>query len=208
MAETSFLWTTDDTPVGHQVTGVTEAHWNTVLKVLGGCKYSEGVSDYSNKLAGTVTGANTVEIDAGGALVDGKAYRNSDPLSVNVPNASTGTRIDRIVLRKDASVPEVVIHRIEGTAGASPVAPSITRSGDIYDLKLYQAEVDTSGNVTLTDEREWADLDVDGVTLENIAGVLEVKDAGIDPAKLSYPYDRYYHKVVASGISLEVIIIP
>jgi hypothetical protein len=131
-----------------------------MLEVIAACNGKEGIAPgYLNNLAGTVTGANTVQIDTGGALADGKYYKNDAAVSVNIPSAVGGgnTRIDRIVLRADWAAFTVTIVRIAGTDAGSPTAPAITQtSGTTYDIKLYQALVNTSGTVTLTDERTMA----------------------------------------------------
>jgi hypothetical protein len=150
---------------------------------------SEGVNltDLNGLLAGTVTAANTVQISAGSAIVDGKPYTNSSAVNVNIPSAVGGgnTRIDRIVLRASWSAYTVRITRIAGTDAASPSAPALTQtSGTTYDTPLYQALVDTAGTVTLTDERETHDIVVDS-TLDWTAGLLKVADGGIGTTQLA-----------------------
>jgi hypothetical protein len=160
MAEFSMWWTTGGAGDGAATyTRTDHALWS---KVLASCNGLEGVApNYLNKLAGTVTGANTVQINTGGALVDGKIYNNSAAVSVNIPSAVGGgnTRIDRIVLRADWTAQTVRITRIPGTDAASPTAPAKASSaGSSYDILLYQALVDTAGTVTLTDERTMAQI--------------------------------------------------
>jgi hypothetical protein len=162
MSEFSYWWTTSGTPSGDQVASYTQAHLARIAAVLAACSGFEGVAPgYLNSLAGTVTGANTVQINTGGAVVDGKVYDSDSAVNVNIPSASGGgnTRIDRIVLRVSWSAFTVRITRIAGTDAASPAAPAITQtSGTTYDITLYQALVNTSGTVTLTDERTVASL--------------------------------------------------
>lgn len=157
MTEKSWLWTT-----GGSVPTITQSNWRVIAGILAACSGYEGVSPgFLNECAGTVTGANTVAINTGGAVVDGRIYQNDASTNVNIPSAVGGgnTRIDRIVLRADwgASPPDVTITRVAGSDAASPSVPSITQTSETtYDIKLYQALVDTSGTVTLTDERDWA----------------------------------------------------
>jgi hypothetical protein len=160
MAEFSMWWTTGGAGDGAATyTRSNHAMWS---KVLASCNGMEGVApNYLNKLVGAAGGANTVNIGTGGALVDGKVYNNSAPVTVNIPSAVGGgnTRIDRIVLRADWTAQTVRITRIAGTDAAVPVAPAITRSsGTTYDILLCQALVDTAGNVTVTDERTLAQV--------------------------------------------------
>jgi len=50
---------------------------------------------------------------------------------------------------------------------------------------LCQALVDTSGNVTVTDEREYTGYGVDDSTIEVTDGALNVKALGIDTGQLA-----------------------
>lgn len=160
MAELSGFWTTTGTAVGDQQASYTQAQWSTAAKIMSACSGFEGVAPaYLNSLAGTVTAANTVAINTGGAMVDGKWFINNASQDVNIPSASGAgnTRIDRIVLRADWANFNVSVYRIAGTNASSPTAPAVTQtSGTTYDIKLYQALVTTAGVVTLTDERQYA----------------------------------------------------
>ena len=161
MAEFSGWWTTTATPAigSHQVDGYTQTHVGRAAEILAGCANFEGVAaGYWNKLAGTVTGANTVSINTGGAVVDGRWYYNDAPAAINIPSSNVGTeRIDRIVLRCYTPTYYVKLYRIPGTNAASPTAPALTTSpGGTYDIPLYQARVNLNGTVTLTDERMFA----------------------------------------------------
>ncbi len=188
MTEFSYWWTTSGTPTGDQVSSYTQAHLARIAAVLAACNGFEGVAPgYLNVLAGSVAGANTVQINTGGAIVDGKIYDNDAAVNVNVPSAVGGgnTRIDRIVLRVSWAGFAARVTRVAGTDAASPVAPAITQtSGTTYDIPLYQALVNTSGTVVLTDERTWAAVQVDDRTLTVTDGVLQVKDEGVDTAQL------------------------
>ena len=187
MAEMSYLWTTGGAGDGSST--YSRADWAVIVRILAACSGYQGVApSYLNELAGTVTGANTVAINTGGAVVDGKPYDNTSSVNVNIPSAVGGgnTRIDRIVLRASWSSQVVRIVRIAGTDAASPTPPAITQtSGTTYDIMLYQALVNTSGTVTLTDERIWAIIATDDSTLEQNAGTLRIKDLGVTLAKMA-----------------------
>lgn len=157
MTELSGFWTTGGTK-GDQQVSYTQAQWSTAASIIGACSGFEGVAPgYLNGLAGTVTGANTVAINTGGGMCDGKWFNNSASQNVTVASSAGGTtRIDRIVLRADWANFNVSVYLIAGVDAASPTAPAITQtSGTTYDVKLYQALVNSSGTVTLTDERTW-----------------------------------------------------
>lgn len=184
MAEFSGFWTTTGTPAGHQVAGYTQVHLSTAMQVLAACHGNQGIGpSYLNKLAGTVTGANTVQINTGCALVDGKWYNNDAALNVTIPSSVGGgnTRIDRIVARCNWAGFVVSIQRIPGTDAGSPTVPALSNTpGTTVDLPLYQALVNTAGTVTLTDERSFARIQqldiIDTILTANAAGLLKMAD--------------------------------
>lgn len=114
----------------------------------------------------TVSGM-AVSVTAGRALIDGHYYINdSTHTAFTVPTAPTGDskRIDRVVLRLDTTVATRSIRLVykTGTASATPTAPALTRSGNVYEIALADIYVNstvtsiTSDNVT--DQRENSDV--------------------------------------------------
>jgi hypothetical protein len=198
VAEFSGFWTTGAATGDQQASGYTQAQWSTAQKIMAAVNGYEGVAaDYANELAGTVTGANTVAINTGGAVVDGKWYDNGASVNVNIPSAVGGgnTRIDRIVLRCSWAGFTVRITRIAGTDAGSPAAPAVTTtSGTTFDITLYQALVDTGGTVTLTDERAFAYINTAeiadlAITAAKIAAdaveTAKIKDVNVTQGKLA-----------------------
>ena len=167
MAEASWLWTTSDPPLGDGKVSYTQADWADIVRVLGACNGWEGVAaGYLNSMSSAAAGANTVNVNTGGALVDGRPYQNTAVVAVNIPSAvgAGNTRIDRIVLRADWTAQTVRITRLAGTDAASPTPPSLTQiSGTTYDVLLCQVLVNTSGAVVVTDERTYGQSDTDGL---------------------------------------------
>jgi hypothetical protein len=157
MATKSFFWTTNAAGSGDQQASYSQADLAEMFRGL-----AEGVIANHPELDALECsdgGANTVDVDTGMAIVDGVGFISSAVENVNIPSASGGgnTRIDRIVVRVDWASFEATIHRIAGTDAGSPTAPVITQTSETtYDLMLCQVLVDTSGNVTVTDERVWA----------------------------------------------------
>jgi hypothetical protein len=166
------FWTTSGTPSGDQQSSYTQSHLSTFARVVAACRGYEGVAhDYLNELACAANGANTVAVATGGALVDGKAFVNDASQNVNIPSAVGGgnTRIDRIVLRANWAGFNVSVVRIAGVDAASPTAPAITQtSGTTYDIMLCQVLVNTSGTVTVTDERVFAKVDATGLGADSV----------------------------------------
>jgi hypothetical protein len=210
----SFFWTTNAAGSGDQQASYSQADLAEMFRGLG-----EGVIPNHPELDALECsdgGANTVDVDTGMAIVDGVGFINSAVENVNVPSASGGgnTRIDRIVVRVDWASFEATIHRIAGTDAGSPTPPAITQTSETtYDLMLCQALVDTSGNVTVTDEREYTGYGVDDSTIEVTDGELNVKALGIDTAHLAddavsvakldinavYPVGAIYMSVVSTS---------
>lgn len=191
MSELSGFWTTTGTAAGHQQASYTQAQWSKAAEILAACSGFEGVApNYGNNMSCTSPGANSVNVNTGGAVVDGKWYYNDDTIALDSgdfasPSAGT-TRIDRIVLRCTWASFTVAVTVITGVESAgTPSAPSITQtSGTTYDILLYQVLIDETGAVTLTNERTFAIVYVDDSTIE-APGVVRVKDLGITTAKIN-----------------------
>jgi len=186
MTEKSYFWTTGGAGDGSST--YSRSDWAKFSKIIAACLGSEGVAPNTlNSLVGSVPGANTARIASGMALVDGKAYDNDANVDVTIPSAVGGgnTRIDRIVLRANWTAQTVRITRIAGTDAASPIAPAITQvSGTTYDIKLYQALVNTSGIVTLTDERQMTQIQAAGIKTDAVE-TDKIKDLNVTTAKLA-----------------------
>jgi len=190
MAQKSFLWTTGG--AGDGASTYTRSDLSALFAVLSAVHAHEGVApSYLNALAATIPAANTVRLNTGGAVVDGKGYVNDASLDINIPSAigAGNTRIDRIVLRADWTAQTVRAIRIAGVDAATPTAPAITQSaGATYDITLYQVTVNTSGTVTVTaDERtlgriQTAGIADDAVTAAKIAaGAVNASEIGTGP---------------------------
>lgn len=191
MAENSYLWTTGG--AGDGAAEYTRADWAIIAAVFGACKAWEGVAPgYLNEFGYDDGDPETFSVDSGGALVDGKPYRNSAAVILTIP-AAVGvgnTRIDRVVLRADWTAQTVRLTRIAGVDAATPSAPAVTQtSGTTYDLKLYRVLVNTSGVLVTTDEREWAAVELtglaDGVLSADAAGRAKMADSFVNAAKIA-----------------------
>jgi len=201
--EMSYLWTTGG--AGDGAATYTVSDWHKIVEIVGCCHGEEGVGDFENHYDATFA-ANTVTIDTGMGISDGKPHHCSVAGDITIPSAVGGgnTRIDRIVLRADWTAQTVRLTRIAGTDAASPTAPAITQTSETtYDIMLYQVLVDTGGTTSLqADERVWAAaglagnglvtntsggmaVNVDGSTIEISSDALRVKDGGIVLAKMA-----------------------
>ncbi len=158
----SWLWSTSSSGDG-SASGYTQADWTKIAQIFGSCHGNEGVADYANHYSASEE-LETVMIDTGGALVDGKPHECTTAGSIAVVPAVGGgnTRIDRIILRAswntgDASPNTVRIVNLAGIDAGTPSAPALTTTtGSTYEIAMWQALVNTAGSITtLTDERNY-----------------------------------------------------
>ncbi len=99
-------------------------------------------------------------VEPGKAIIDGYGYENTSNLYLThaLPEA-TLDRIDRIVLRLDKRNQSrfIKLFVLQGTASATPVAPTLQRDEFIYELSLAQIRVrsntSTLNPADLIDER-------------------------------------------------------
>jgi hypothetical protein len=109
----------------------------------------------------TASGLN-LSVNAGRAWINGHYYHNEAAYAMPAVTPPTGgSRIDRLVLRCDTSIPvrAIALQYIEGTAATSPVAPAITRNDTVYDICLAEITVAANAStVTVKDTRSDADI--------------------------------------------------
>lgn len=115
-------------------------------------------------VSATTPAAMSIDVGTGAAIVQGRYYLNDEALTLAVEAADpSNPRIDRVVLRLDATLGRT-IHAVvlQGTPAASPVAPTLTRTAETWELSLAQIVVGAgvtsivAGNIT--DERGNATL--------------------------------------------------
>ena len=107
----------------------------------------DGVWKLGENLSVSPGNGLSVLVDYGAAMVQGYGYwlknDNSGEKQLNLVGASAQPRIDRIVLRLDTSLQtrKVSLAVLTGESAAQPVAPSLTRNGNIYELSLAQVHI-------------------------------------------------------------------
>lgn len=99
-------------------------------------------------------------VKAGNAIVKGHLYKNTDDHYLqHEPAHNTYDRIDRVVLRYDGSIENryIKLFVLTGVPSLDPVAPSLTRTNDIYELSLAQVKVPANSvaiqRINVVDER-------------------------------------------------------
>lgn len=108
----------------------------------------------------------SVTVKAGTAIVGGKLYRLDADITLTIDDNTSGNpRIDTVVLETDWTAQTIRAKVIEGTAGSSPSAPTLTQnSGVLWQEELADVAVTDSftsiveSDITRT--RNWARDDV------------------------------------------------
>jgi hypothetical protein len=146
--------------IGYRLSNVDyESFWHDIMSraVFNGTGNRGVLNNWLNELA--VSGVATpISVNTGAALIYGLFYRNTAALNVAVATPTNDTRYDRVVVRRDWGAQTARVTLIGGVEGGgipdmiqSP-APSGT---GYYDIPLATLEVDTGGNITVTDAREF-----------------------------------------------------
>ncbi len=111
---------------------------------------TDGVPVMGTNLAVTAPGTGMfVNVNFGAAVVQGYGYWLRDDesglkaMAIVEPHQSL-SRIDRVVLRLDKSVAGRSINLLvkNGEASGNPVAPVLTREGNIYELSLAKIRIE------------------------------------------------------------------
>lgn len=129
---------------------------------------TSGVWETGENLKVSPASGLSVNIGYGAAMVQGYGYwlkdNNAGLLAKNFTPAAVLPRIDRVVLRLDTSLQtrRIAIATLAGEPAAAPVAPELTRSGNIYELSLAQVRIGANvlsiSAADITDERGDAEL--------------------------------------------------
>lgn len=105
-----------------------------------------------------------ISVGYGRAWINGHWFFNDAAYTgLTIATAPSGgnSRIDRVVLRLDtsAAVRSISLAVLTGTAAAQPVAPALTRSGNIYELAL--ADITVGAGATAISDLNIKDLRAD-----------------------------------------------
>ena len=89
----------------------------------------------------------TVTVQAGFAFINAKYVQNTSSYDITLDAADTSNpRIDRVVLRYNATDREITLNVVKGTPAAEPQAPALTRTTTVYELAL--ANITVAANAT------------------------------------------------------------
>jgi hypothetical protein len=149
----------------------------------------------STGLQAVVNSGMTVTVKAGYAFVNGYAFRNPANYDVTLETADGSLpRIDRIIVRWDLSARNMYVGILKGTASASPAAPAVTRSTEVYDLAvadIYVAKGVTSIlTANITDQR--FNSSVCGI----VTGTVDQIDASVLTAQFNNFFLLYKQQII------------
>jgi hypothetical protein len=136
---------------------MTEALWQRLWQLVTG----DGVyMESSSSLAVTPNSppSMSVVVQPGVAWVGGAYAELTSPKTLAIAAApASGTRIDRVVLRRKNDTNTVELDVVQGTPSASPTPPSLTRTGNVYEVSLARVVVPSGttaiGASNIIDER-------------------------------------------------------
>lgn len=158
---------------------------------------AEDIAAYFSSFVGTGVYANSadnlkvyplegmnLQVRAGKGWINGYYYENDSDLGLTLDNADGAqSRIDSVVLRLDLTNRYIRIFVKKGAYSSSPIAPSLTRNAEVWELQLATIQVDagaaeiTAANIT--------DTRMDSKVCGIVKGVIEQ----IDTTALFSQYD-------------------
>lgn len=146
--------------------------------------YADSVSN----LKVTSNNYMTVSVLAGRAWINGYFYENTSTLDLTLEMADAlYKRIDRVVCRLDLTEREIIITVKKGTPSASPVAQTLTRNADIYEIAL--ADIEVSKGATVITNSQISDLRMNLSLCGVVASVVDQ----IDTTGLFSQYDDEFN---------------
>lgn len=149
MTQASYPW--DGISVGDAVNAPYSAReWGHLWALLQGAgslfpNYGilQGTGDGSyDPVQVIASGGSNVDVKPGAALVNGQIYETDAAVTLTVnANASGNPRIDTVILRADYTAQTIRPVLKQGTAAASPVAPTLTQNASIWESPLANIAV-------------------------------------------------------------------
>ena len=108
--------------------------------------FTNGIFNNSLQVSADGESMNVV-IGTGSGHINGYTYQNTEEVEITIGDADTSlARIDSIVLRLDLTNRQITLEKLVGEYASTPSQPSITRAGNIYDLRL--ANISVPANTT------------------------------------------------------------
>lgn len=94
-----------------------------------------------------------ISVAAGSAWINGYRYENTDALNLPLTTANgSNPRIDRIVVRLSHVSRSIQLAVVDGTPAATPSAPALTRTSDIYELGIADVLIPAAATSIATND--------------------------------------------------------
>lgn len=146
-----------------------------------------GSSMQQLKVLAQDTANMSVKVGSGQAWINGWWYRNTDAYTLDIDVADGAlSRIDLIVLRWGQTERDMWLQVIKGKPSANPVAPSIRRGADYYDLQLATVSI-PAGAIKIT-QAQITDTRLDNSVCGLVTGVVDQ----IDTTDLYNQFETYF----------------
>lgn len=138
----------------------------------------------------------TVLAKAGYAFINGYAFRNPEDFSITLDTADGSLpRIDRVIVRWDITQRMIYIAVLKGTPSANPVARSLTRTSEIYDLCV--ADVLVGRGVTSITQANITDQRYNSSLCGIVHGVVDQIDATTLTAQFNDFFRQYEQQIIS-----------
>ncbi len=112
--------------------------------------FTNGV--FNNSLAVSSNDNMTVSVTTGNANINGYSYENTEPLTLDINEADNELgRIDSVIVRLDLNNRQITTMVLIGLTASVPSQPSLTRSSNIYDLRLANISIPAGTTRITTD---------------------------------------------------------
>ncbi len=135
-----------------------------------------------------------VKLKAGKGWINGRFYELTEDLTLNVAVADgVLKRKDRVVLRLDFINREIKAYLKKGAFSSSPVAPTLTRDADIYELGI--ADILINNGVTSITQANITDLRQNNTYCGLVAGVVQQIDTTNLFAQFQTAFDVWFEAV-------------
>lgn len=146
-----------------------------------------------------------ITIKVGSGFINGYFYRNTTDLSKTIAYADgIYSRIDRVVLRWSLIDRNITVAVLQGTPASTPVAPSLTRDVETYELAL--ADILVGQGVTGLVQSDITDLRTNTTLCGIVTGVIDQFDFTAITAQFNAFYAEYrasmlsaYDDFIAAG---------
>lgn len=130
----------------------------------------------------------------GKAWINGYFYENTEDLTLSIDVADgVLNRIDRVVVRLDFINREIKTYVKKGTFASSPVAPTLQRNADMYELALADIRIDKG--VTKLVQADITDLRNNNNFCGLVAGVVQQIDTTNLFAQFQSTFDIWFENI-------------